>query len=84
MATLIATQLSEKTMNDNLKRYLATVDALMQLYVASTKRKRSATFVDPRGVNNGIVGSGKTQLPAIANKMSGTDLRDSQIQQFRR
>ncbi len=71
-------------MNDNLKRYLAIVDALKQLCALSPTGNFLRHLLTLAALINGIVAAGKTQLPAIANKMPGNKLRESRVQQFRR
>ena len=76
-------------MNDNLKRYLAIVGALKQLCAQANAGKTPAgnylrNLLTLAALINGIVAAGKTQLPALAGKMPGTKLRESQVQQFRR
>lgn len=76
-------------MNDNLKRYLSIVAALKQLCATSNDGKAPGgnylrNLLTLAALISGIVAAGTTQLPAIANKMPGTKLRESQIQQFRR
>jgi len=71
-------------MNDNLKRYLAIVAALKQLYTSFPNGNFLRHLLTLAALINGIVAAGKTQLPAIANKMPGDKLRESRIQQFRR
>ena len=71
-------------MTDNLKRYVAIVTALKQLYVSPPQGNILRHLLTLAALINGIVAAGKTQLPSIANKMPGKKLRDSHIQQFRR
>ena len=71
-------------MNDNLKRYLAILAALKQLYGTALTGNFLRHVLTLAALINGIVAAGKTQLPAIANKTPGSKQRESQIQQFRR
>ena len=71
-------------MNDNLKRYIAILTALKKLYEIPLKGNFLRHLLTLVALINGIVDTGKTQLPALANKMPGNKLRESRIQQFRR
>lgn len=71
-------------MNDNLKRYRAIMKGLKQLYPHQMSGRQMQHMQVLAALINGIVGSGQSQLPAIANKMPGVIQRESQITRLRR
>jgi hypothetical protein len=71
-------------MNDNLKRYRAIMKGLKQLYPHPMSGRQMQHMQVLAALINGIVGSGQSQLPAIANKMPGTVQRESRITRLRR
>lgn len=71
-------------MNDNLKRYRAIMKGLKQLYPHQLSGRQMQHMQVLAALINGIVGSGQSQLPAIANKMPGVIQRESQITRLRR
>ena len=71
-------------MTDNLKRYRAIMNGLKQLYPGQMSARRMQHMRVLAALINGIVGGGKSQLPAIANKMPGGGQRESRITRLRR
>ncbi len=71
-------------MTDNLKRYRAIMNGLKQVYPKQMSARQMQHMHVLAAIINGIVGSGKSQLPAIANKMPGGVQRESRITRFRR
>jgi hypothetical protein len=71
-------------MNDNLKRYRAIMQGLKQLYPRRLRGRQMQHMQVLGALINGIVGSGQSQLPAIANKMPQQSQRESRIMRLRR
>ncbi len=71
-------------MSDNLRRYRAIRDALMQLYPTSLTARQARHLSTLAALISGIVGSRQTQLPAIASKLPDRAQRESRIKRFRR
>src|SRR3972149_575542 len=71
-------------MSDNLKRYRAIMKGLKQLYPRQMSGRQMQHMQVLAALINGIVGSQKSQLPAIANKMSDGTQRESRIQRLER
>lgn len=71
-------------MSDNLKRYRAIMKGLKQLYPRQMSGRQMQHMQVLAAFINGIVGSQKSQLPAIANKMSDGTQRESRIQRLER
>lgn len=71
-------------MSDNLKRYLAILGALKQLCPAQPQGNYLRHLHTLAAMISGIVGSQRTSLPAIANKMPGKEQRQSRIQRLSR
>jgi hypothetical protein len=71
-------------MTDNLKRYRAIMDGLKQLYPQQLSGRQMQHMHVLAALISGIVGSGQSQLPAIANKMPGQVQRESRIMRLRR
>ena len=71
-------------MSDNLKRYRAIMDGLKQLYPNQLSGRQMQHMQVLAAFINGIVGSQKSQLPAIANKMSDGTQRESRIRRLER
>jgi Transposase DDE domain len=82
--TLVVTTLLECSMSDNLKRYLAILGALKQLCPTEPQGNYLRNLHTLAAMISGIVGSQRTSLPAIANKMAGTEQRQSRIQRLSR
>src|SRR4028119_2173780 len=71
-------------MSDNLKRYLAILGALKQLCPSEPTGNYLRHLHTMAAMISGIVGSQRTNLPAIANKMAGVGQRQSRIQRLAR
>jgi len=71
-------------MSDNFKRYRAIMKGLKQLYPSQLSGRQMQHMQVLAAFINGIVGSQKSQLPAIANKMSDGTQRESRIQRLER
>lgn len=74
-------------MSDNLRRYRAIKRELQNLYPGRLTRRQSQHLETLSGMISGIVGSRKTQLPAIASKTPGNKnktKRESRIKRFSR
>jgi len=71
-------------MTDNLKRYRAIMNGLKQLYPDQMSARQMQHMHVLAAMINGIVGSGKSLLPAIANKMPGGGQRESRVTRLRR
>src|SRR5580693_6467871 len=70
-------------MSDNHRRYCAIKNALTQL-CPQAKGNQVCHFLTLTALICGIVGSHKTQLPAIASKAPGTAKRQSRITRYER
>lgn len=71
-------------MSDNLKRYLAILQALKQLCPIEPQGNFLRHLHTLAAMISGIVGSQRTTLSAVANKMRGTEQRQSRIQRLTR
>ncbi len=71
-------------MSDNLKRYLAILGALKQLCPSEPQGNYLRHLHTMAAMISGIVGSQRTSLSAVANKMPGTQQRQSRIQRLTR
>lgn len=71
-------------MSDNLKRYRAISAGLKQLFPKRLSPRQAQHFQVMAAMINGIVGSRKVQLPAIADKFPTTTQRESRIKRFAR
>ena len=71
-------------MSDNLKRYLAILGALKQLCPSEPMGNYLRHLHTLAAMISGIVGSQRTSLAAIANKMAGAGQRQSRIQRLSR
>ncbi len=71
-------------MSDNLRRYRAIRDAIMQLYPTPPSGNQARHVTTLAALISGIVGSRQTQLPAIASKTPDATKRESRIKRFTR
>jgi hypothetical protein len=69
---------------DNLKRYRAIMTGLKQLYPKQLSGRQMQHMQVLAAIISGIVGSQKSQLPAIANKMTDGTQRQSRIMRLSR
>lgn len=71
-------------MSDNLKRYCAIRDALKQLCPQEPQGNHRRHLQTLAALMNGIVGSKRCNLPAIASYMPSSVQRESQIKRYKR
>ena len=71
-------------MSDNLKRYRAISAGLKQFFPGRLTPRQAQHFQVMAGMINGIVGSRKVQLPAMADKFPSSAQRESRIKRFSR
>jgi hypothetical protein len=71
-------------MSDNLKRYRAIRDAIMQLYPTVPTGNQARHLTTLAALIRGMVGSRQTQLPALASKWPEHPKRARRIKRFRR
>lgn len=71
-------------MSDNLKRYRAISAGLKQFFPGRLTPRQAQHFQVMAGMINGIVGSRKVQLPAMADKLPSSAQRESRIKRFKR
>src|SRR2546428_4979217 len=71
-------------MSDNLRRYRAIRDALVQCYPTSSRGNSARHLNALAAVISGIVGSKSTQLPHIATKVPDDTKPESRVKRFAR
>ncbi len=71
-------------MSDNLRRYRAIRDALLQLQPVALTKRQAHHLITLAALISGIVGSRQTQLPALASKLPDRTQRESRVKRFRR
>jgi hypothetical protein len=71
-------------MSDNHRRYRAIKSALQQMYFQEVKGRQAQQLTVLAMLINGIVGSQRSQLPAIASKSPDGQQRESRIKRFQR
>ena len=71
-------------MSDNLKRYRAISAGLKQFFPKRLTPRQAQHFQVMAAMINGIVGSRKVQLPAIADKFPSSVQRESRIKRLSR
>ena len=71
-------------MSDNLRRYRAMKRALTQLYPTEPKGNTARHLKTLAMVASGIVGSRRTNLPAIAGKVPTRAKKESRVKRFSR
>jgi hypothetical protein len=71
-------------MSDNLKRYRAISAGLKQFFPRRLTPRQAQHFQVMAAMINGIVGSRKVQLPAMADKFPTSVQRESRIKRFTR
>ena len=71
-------------MSDNLKRYRAISAGLKQFFPGQLTPRQAQHFQVMAAMINGIVGSRKVQLPAMADKFPSPTQRESRIKRFTR
>ena len=71
-------------MSDNLRRYRAIRDALLQLHPVALTKRQAHHLITLAALISGIVGSRQTQLPALASKLPDRTQRESRIKRFHR
>jgi hypothetical protein len=71
-------------MTDNLKSYRAIMKGLKQLYPHQMSGRQMQHMQVLGALISGIVRSGQSQLPAVANKMPSPTQRESRITRLRR
>src|SRR5438105_12824116 len=79
-----ATPLKEQAMSDNLRRYRAIRDALIQCYPGQPSGTVARHLITLAALISGIVGSKSTQLPHIAAKVPNGTKPDSRVKRFAR
>ena len=71
-------------MSDNRRRYRAIRDAIMQLYAAEPKGNTARHLQTLAAMVSGIVGSQRTNLPAIAGRVPDGSKRESRVKKYYR
>src|SRR5215813_5002800 len=71
-------------MSDNLRRYRAIRDALIQCYPGQPSGPVARHLITLAALISGIVGSKNTQLPHIAAKVPNGTQPDSRVKRFAR
>lgn len=71
-------------MSDNLRRYRAIKNAIMQLYPTEPKGNTARHLDTLAALISGIVGSKSTNLPAVAGKVPDGTKRESRVKRFSR
>ena len=71
-------------MSDNIRRYLAVRKALNDLYPFEPQGNLARHLNTLAGLISGIVGSQKTSLPHVADKVPDGTLSDSRVKRFTR
>src|SRR4029450_4834255 len=74
----------EQAMRDNLRRYRAIRDALIQCYPGQPSGTVARPLSTPAALISGIVGSKSTQLPQIAAKVPKGPKPESRVKRFAR